>query len=197
MRALNIRLTRWKEGLDQAMGATKKELLVAIPNALNTLGAVGKEKAIRDITQRYNINPALVFIAFKVQKATVLNLRVTLVVRGRPFNLSDFHPVQTPTGVEAEFIRGKKEFYPHAFLQTMPGTQVGGVHKGVFFRRKLGPRGRLRPQGNGQIYQRLPIKAVTKISVPNMFLTKEIAEPFRDWVGHAFYYHLNKELRSN
>lgn len=198
MRALTI---KWKiEGdLVKQLEAEKEKILTALPNALNRLREEGIPEAARRITGRYNINKAVVLSAFTVSsKVTMHRLFVTFLARGRRFNLLDFHPIQTATGIVVEFIRGEREFYPHAFLQTMPEGAVGqfNEHKGVFFRRKLGPRGKIRPRGKGQIYQRLPIKAITKNSVPQMFLAGDISYPFREWTRNRLNELVKEELNS-
>lgn len=111
--------------------------------AVNTLQGQASVAGYRKIAEIYGIGVRRIEQYASVEYATPSNLTATITVKGKGFPLVAFSPIATKGGVSVK-IKGRREFFPGAFLATMPNGHVG-----VFARGSYGGKGRRRIKQTG------------------------------------------------
>jgi hypothetical protein len=139
---------------------TQREFNKAAVMALNRTADGARVDASREIRARYQLKVATVNKAFSINKAGGDLLTVVLNVRGKPLNLGNFDPRQTAQGRLGEY-QGSAKAHPARLHRAQRWVSRGDDPRD--------PKGRVRTK-------RLPIRPLTTVDIPGLFVLKTIRE---------------------
>lgn len=158
-----------------------RDMKRAVAVALNRTAAGVQVEASRKIRETYNVSARELRRAFSVKKAWAGNLVATVRASGKSLNVIGFGARKTKKGVSFAIKKGGRKRIDGAFIATING------YEGIWMRKK---------QGDGKLYPRLPIKAVTTVSVPGMFSTKDVEAALQTVSKDRFERELRAALRA-
>jgi hypothetical protein len=157
-----------REFLASVDAFAKRDINRAVAMAINRTADGARVDANREIRSRYKLKVATVNKAFSIKRASADSLTAIIRVRGQPLNLGNFQPRQTRKGVSVN-VKGTRKLIPHAFILNVR-TRDGENTFGVVFIRDL---------KNGARPGRLPIKPLTSVDVPGLFILEDINQVVR------------------
>lgn len=158
-----------------------RDMKRAVAVALNRTAAGVQVEASRKIRETYNVSARELRRAFSIKKAWGGNLVATVRASGKALNVIGFGARKTAKGVSFAIKKGSRKRIDGAFIATING------YEGVWMRKK---------KEDGKLYPRLPIKAVTTVSVPGMFSTKEVEAALQTVSKSRFERELRASLRA-
>lgn len=165
-----------------ALGRMAHRSRQAVSGAINETLAEVKTRSARNIYKRFNLTSARIKKDIHVKRSTPATLTGEVrYERTRPIGLRQFGARQTAKGVSYAIVRGKKQFIPHAFIQ----TAKGGEH--VFIRYK-GP-------GPSGMVGRFKIHRLVGISVQEAFVRSGLAE--KEFIDAEATFRKNLDQRVN
>ena len=89
----------------------------AVRSALDKTGTWGKNYLATDVSSNYNLSPAKIKKAIKVNRTTQTKMEVSLDIKGAGLSvLDDFGAIQDTAGIKANIARDKMFSVPHAFI---------------------------------------------------------------------------------
>ena len=146
----------------------------AAVRALNRTAGTVRTHAVREIRKRYRIAAGVVRGQMRIVRANRGRLTAEVIATGRRIPLIHFSARQTAKGVTVR-VTAERKLVRHAFIATMPGG-----HTGVFAR-----KGR----------ERLPIKEIFSLSLPQAFTQKQIIESLKAIARERFNIEFTRELK--
>ena len=163
--------------MDLRAGAS--EMAPAVARALNKTAdqvKVQGSRAIRDAG--YNLKAKDIKSGIDVRRASLGNLRASVVAKGRPIPLIAYGARQTSKGVTVSVLKGRK-LIAHAFIATMANG-----HKGVFIRQGAGHKKIIR---NGKAsWHGLPIKELFGPGIPDGLANKAVQVVLQRYIDEKF-----------
>ena len=198
----------WLVKVDENDLAEVKRTLIGIKNGYpkvvtrslnNTLKGV-RTDAVREIQKVITPKAKVIRKTFKFKKANYQSLDAAVISVGGPLPLFEYAVKQTKKGVTVRVKkgRGKRSFFPGAFVATMPSG-----HKGVFSRAKPPYRtnrsNKIPWKRFAKRQYRLPIEQLYGPRVPDILENATVMEPIlkKAWdrlekelerqVGHEMY----------
>lgn len=174
-------LERARDFLASIPGAAEK----ACANALNRAAAVGRDEAVKSITERYVVRPSDVREKLTVRSATPSNLTISVTARSGALSLTYFphSPEHIGTGgrgkpvLRAQVIRGHEKSIPGAFIARINGK----------------PRIMMR-EGGRTATGKAKIKNVFTVPIANMLGASSVQKAVEDRALAVFDEHLAKEI---
>lgn len=149
----------------------------AIPRTLATLADQAETAGFRKVNELYQV-PARTMGQYATIKTE--DTQASITVKGKPFPLSVFKPIQTKTGVSV-IIKGRRIVVPHSFMIARFGQHV-------FARGAYGGKGKTIPTGETSgrfVYGRgrLPIAELGTFGPADAFGNAQVTETMDERVS--------------
>lgn len=163
--------------LASVQGLKNTEMKRAVSAALNRTAQGAQAEAIRKIRETYNVQAKELRRGFTIRRAWPGKLVAEVRASGSNLNVIGFGARETKKGVSFAVKAGQRKTIAGAFIASINGYQA------VWMRQK---------KADGTLYGRLPIRAITTVSVPGMFSNDAIERALVSIVPGRF----ERELRS-
>ncbi len=167
--------------LASVQGIKDRDMKRAVAAALNRTAQGAQAEAVRKIRETYNVQARELRRGFTIKRAYAGKLVAVVHASGKNLNVIGFGARQTAKGVSFAIKAGERKTITGAFITTINGYQA------AWMRQK---------KADGKLYGRLPIKAVTTVSVPGMFSNDVIEQSLRSIVPGRFERELQSAVRA-
>jgi hypothetical protein len=163
------------------------DVKTAISLAINETANEAREKAIDVVAEKYNVSKFAIRNKTTFTPASPSRLIAYLGWKGTKMPVIQFNPVQTPTGVTAQILRGANKNYRHAFIRKSKSGK-----ENVFIRIEAmstaGYKSLIKKRGYRQLptsqeKHGYPITIIKGISVPDMLKSASVRAKVTEFIA--------------
>jgi hypothetical protein len=187
-------------GMDKILADIQRKkagvIEMAIPRALNRVGAMAIKQASRELrSEGYNFSASEIKAAMFQRKASPSNLVTTIKVRRKTKSLMEFSPRESKAGVTVR-IHGQAKLIKGAFI----AQRLNG-RAGVFIEDKAAGKIILRRQkqykrGSSGGWHSLPARKLYGPSVGGVYANDKVQQVMRQFIGEKFSERLKHEIKN-